>query len=39
MEKAFEIFEQTWAALWKFLDNLFKALFGDNYYKEPEVTE
>lgn len=31
MEKAFEIFEATWAELWAFLDKLFAALFGDDY--------
>ena len=39
MEKAFEIFEQTWQALWAFLDKLFKAIFGDDYYKTPDAPE
>ena len=38
MEKAFEIFEQTWAALWAFLDKLFIALFGEDY-KTPDAPE
>lgn len=32
----FAKFEETWAALWAFLDKLFVALFGEDY-KTPDA--